>query len=97
MLVVRDASGPTITIDAVARVEDGQITTSASAPTQVTLNGKYTRIKSIQVTAEGASAAMALYDNVFLSPTADNTFDLYAFDDAGNQIAAPVSWTFKGV
>lgn len=97
MLVVRNSTTPAVVIDAVSRTEDGTVTTSATNPVTVTLTGLYTRVKSIQVTPTGATAQMALYDNVQLSQVNPNTFDVYAFDDTGNQIETQVSYTFKGV
>jgi hypothetical protein len=105
VLVVRNSSTPELVIDAVVRSEDGLITTSASGPATVTLQNKYLRLNSIQLTPKNSGTgsptvinpAFALYDNVQLSATLTNTFDVYAFDENGNQIAVDVSYTFKGV
>lgn len=105
MLVTRSSTSPALVIDAVVRTEDGTVTTSASAPVTVTLQNKYTRYKSIQAGVKNNSTgspttidpAFAIYDNVVLSPTGTNSFDLYAFDENGIQVAREVSYTFKGV
>lgn len=105
MLVVRDSTGPALVIDAVVRSEDQVITTSASGPAVVTLQNKYLKLNSIQLTVRNDSTgsptvlnpAFAVYDNVQLSATLTNTFDVYAFDENGVQVAVDVSVTFKGV
>ncbi|MFA5633367.1 MAG: hypothetical protein WC997_17875, partial [Porticoccaceae bacterium] len=82
-------------IDAQAREESGEILTSASGPATVTLDREYSAVQVITLTPQGATAASATYDNVLLgNPT---TFDVYVFNAAGDQVARPVRWLFKGI
>lgn len=82
-------------IDAIAREESGQITTATSGPATVTLDRAYSAAQVITLTAEGATAAYATYDNVSMG--SPSTFDVYTFDAAGAQVARTVRWLFRGV
>lgn len=59
---------PTIKIDVVARSESGQVTTLASGGKLVELGNAYFAAQNIQLTPVGATAAMALFDDVQLTP-----------------------------
>jgi hypothetical protein len=82
----------------VGRSESGTVTTSASGAQTVTLNERYAKAISIQITpATGATARFATYDNVVVGDSVTNTFDAYAFDTAGTKVAVSCAWTFTGV
>lgn len=74
----------------------GTVTTSASAAVTVTLANKYIQAKTIALTPKGTTAKTVTYDNVVLG-AGTNSFDVYAFNAAGAQIAADVSWAFEGI
>jgi Putative phage tail protein len=100
----RVTSGASVRMDAYPREEQGSVLTSATpgTPVTVTLAFKYTYVKAIQLTVGetgvGHTSAYAVYDNIVLHPTNDNTFDIYAFDGAtNNQDDRTVSWVFKGI
>jgi hypothetical protein len=63
----------------------------------VTLAGKYSLYKAIPMAPKGTAAKMALYNNVSLSPSGTNSFDVYAFNDAGAQVSVEVTGIFQGV
>ena len=71
------------------------VTTSASGPTTVTLAGKYV-LGAPLVSLRGSAAGSVRWDNLTLG-TGTNSFDIYAFDAGGSQIAADVAWTFEGI
>lgn len=79
----RDANGGTV------------ITTSASGPTTVTLSGKYV-LGAPLVSLRGSAAGSVRWDNL-VTGAGVNSFDIYAFNAAGAQIAADVAWTFEGI
>lgn len=97
MLVKRDAVGPGVTLDAAYKTEPFTVTTSATLATTVPLLGKYSLKRAIAMSPSASAARGAVYANVTLSPTGANTFDIRAFDDAGNQVALEVSGLFQGV
>lgn len=91
-LHVRD-SQVVLRLDAVAREESGEITSSASGPVTVTLSRNYSAVQEITLTPQGSTALIATFDNVQLP----DEFDVYVFDVGGSQVAAPCRWKFKGV
>lgn len=97
MLVKMDAVGPGVTLDVAYKSETFTVTTSATLPVTVTLQGKYSLYRAIPMACKGTTAKMADYNNVSLSPTGSNTFDVYAFNDAGAQVAVEVTGVFQGV
>lgn len=88
---------PTARIDVVPRRETGTVTTSASAAVTVTLGSKYAAANSIQLTPTGTAARTAIYDNVVVSTTGTNSFDVYLFNSSGTKISGDVSWLFLGI
>lgn len=94
---VAEGVSAAVTVAARRDPNAGIVTTSASGPTTVTLAGEYVRAKSILVSPEGTAARMVTWDNVVLGIGASNSFDIYAFNDAGVQVAADVSWSFEGI
>ena len=71
----------------------GPITSSASGPTTVTLQGKYSTAQDINISIIGTESADWTYDNLDLSA---GTFDIYIFDKNGNQVARQFTWHFRG-
>jgi len=71
------------------------VTTSASGPTTVTLSGKYV-LGAPLVSLRGNAAGSVRWDNL-VTGAGTNSFDIYAFNAAGAQIAADVAWTFEGI
>jgi hypothetical protein len=89
---------PTIRVSAVPKTEEHTITTSASGPVTLTLDNHY--IASVgepvpRVTSSTLTHAQC--NNVQVSPTAPNTVDVYAWDNAGNLVVANVGVTFNGI
>lgn len=97
LLVAMDSVGPAVTLDVAYKSETFTVTTSATLPVSVTLAGKYSLYKAIPMSPKGTTAKMAVYNNVVLSPTGANSFDVYAFNDAGAQVAVEVTGTFQGI
>lgn len=94
-MLVRDL--PTARLDVVPREETGVITTSSSGASTVSLAGLYAAARSIQLTPKGTVSRQAVYDNVVLSLSSANSFDVYLFNSAGTQIAGDVSYVFQGI
>jgi hypothetical protein len=89
---------PGITIAAVGRKESGGPTTSsASAATVITLTGKYVKAIRITVTPRGTTAREVTVNNVILSTSGTNSFEVYLFDANGTQVASDFTWDFEGV
>ena len=86
-----------VRVDAVPREEVGQIVTVASGVSRVNLANRYVKAKTIQLTPVGSVPRTACYDNVVMTPTAANSFDVYLFNAAGAQVAGPVDFKFEGV
>lgn len=97
MQVKQDPIGPAVTLDVAYKSETFTVTTSATLPVSVTLTGKYSLYKAIPMSPKGTTAKMAVYNNVVLSPTGANSFDVYAFNDAGAQVSVEVTGTFQGI
>lgn len=88
---------PVISLAAVTRKESGgPVTSSAGAATTVSLAGKYAKAVRITVTPNGTTARMPTVDNVVLSLSGANSFDVYLFDAAGTQVASSFRWDFEG-
>ena len=79
------------------RTENGVITTNAAGRSVVTLGYKYAAAKTIQLTPKGTASRSAVYDNIILSQSGANTFDVYLFNSAFAQISGEVAWVFQGV
>lgn len=84
-----------ISVIAVPREENGQATSSAALPVTITTNNEYSAVQAIQITPIGTTALSAVVDAISVGASA--TFDVYIFDDAGNQVANDFLWNFKGV
>lgn len=84
-----------IRLDAIPREEVGTGTSSATLATTITLGNEYVAVKKITITPEGATARMAVFDNIVLG--SPSTFDVYVFDAAGAQIASDFYYAFQGV
>lgn len=97
LLIKKDVIGPAVTLDVAYKSESFTVTTSATLPVTVSLVGKYSLYKAIPMSPKGTAAKMAVYNNVVLSPSGANSFDVYAFNDAGVQVAVEVTGVFEGV
>lgn len=88
---------PVIGLAALTRSESGgPVTSSATTFSRITLANKYVRATRITVTPRGTSARIATIDNIQLSQSSTNTFDVYVFDAAGVQVASDYDWSFEG-
>lgn len=88
---------PTIGITTLTRKEaGGPVTSSASTYSRVTLAGQYFKATRITVTPRGTAARIATVDNVVMSTSGTNSFDVYIFDAAGTQVASDYDWSFEG-
>jgi hypothetical protein len=90
-------SGQYVRLNAVPREEVGTGTSSASAAVTVSLTGKYSAAKKLTITPEGNTARIGLYDNIVLSPTGTNSFDVHVFDAAGARMASTFRYAFQGL
>lgn len=93
---MRVRSGVSIALAVTPRRESGTVTTSASGATTVSLAGKYLAKNAIVLAPQGTVPRNAAWDNVILSQSGANSFDVYCFQ-SGVQIAASVGWTFEGI
>lgn len=84
-----------IKLDAVPRTEVGTGVSSASGPVTVTLVNPYVACKKLTITAEGATARSATYDNIV--PGTPTTFNVYVFSDAGVKIVSNFRYEWEGV
>lgn len=88
---------PVITLAAVTRKESGgPVTSSAGAATTISLSGKYAKAVRITITPLGTAARIATLNNVVLSTSGANSFDVYLFDAAGTQVASSFNWDHEG-
>lgn len=90
---------PVIGLAAITRSESGgPVTSSSSGPTTITLSGKYAKSSRITVTPRGTVALTYTVDNISLSLTGSNTFDVYLFNSSGAQVGSPnaFDWSFEG-
>ena len=93
-MLVKD-SQVVLRLAAVPRKESGEAVTSATDPVTVTLDLAYSAVQDLSLAAQGTEALSAVYDNIQLgNPT---TFDLYCFDNSGNQVSRTVRWRFEGI
>ena len=90
-------SGPSARVDAYPREENGTIAATAGAAATVTFDNKYASAKSVQLTAKGSTSRQAIFDNVVLSTSGTNSFDVWLFNQAGTSISGDVSWLFQGI
>jgi len=89
---------PELSVAAVTRKESaGPVTSSAGAATTISLTGKYFKVVRITITPLGTVARMSTIDNIVLSLSGANSFDVYLFDQAGTQVASDFNWDFEGV
>jgi hypothetical protein len=89
-------------VTVVPKKEMGVLTSTNATPgvaTTVSLGGKYAKYTSVQLTAKNTSGNkyFCIYDNVVLSLTGANSFDVFVFDHAGTQVNSALSWTFEGL
>ena len=94
--------GQRVAANAVTRSEYGNASVASTGTPgyRVQLTGQYFTRRYIQLTPVGTAAAfaVAVADNVQLnSGTGTNSFDIYAFDAAGNRIASTVDYVFQGI
>lgn len=84
-----------VRVDAIPKTEEGTATSSTTTYTRITLDAVYAAVKGLpQITVSGTTPALAVVDNIVTgSPT---TFDVYVFDLAGDQIARPFGYLWKG-
>jgi len=96
--VIRSQQDWTVAIVAVLLTEQGTVTVGGTGKATVTLANKYAAWVAIQVTPQGntASQITGVYDNVQISATLPNTFDVYLFK-ANAATAGTASWSFRGV
>lgn len=89
---------PTMSLAAVTRKESSAspVTSLASGAKTINLVGRYVKAVRITITPRGTGARMPTVDNVVLSLVATNSFDVYLFDAAGNQVASDFTWDFEG-
>ena len=90
-------SGSWARVDAYPREENGTIAATAGVAATVTLDNKYASAKSVQLTAKGSTSRQAIFDNVVLSTSGTNSFDVWLFNQAGTSISGDVSWLFQGI
>lgn len=89
---------PELSLAAVSRKESaGPVTSSAGAATTISLTGKYFKVVRITITPRGTVARMSTINNIVLSLSGANSFDVYLFDQAGTQVASDFNWDFEGV
>lgn len=89
---------PSISLAAQTRDESGgPVTSNAGSAKTITLAGKYFKAARITITPRGTVARSSTLDNVALSLSGANTFDVYLFDQAGTQVASDFDWSFEGV
>lgn len=89
---------PTIGITTLTRKESGgPVTSSASTYSRVTLAGQYFKATRITLTPRGTAARIATVDNIVMSTSGTNSFDVYIFDAAGTQVASDYDWSFEGI
>lgn len=86
-----------MSLASLARAESGTETSLSSGAKTITLANKYTQAARVNVTAVGTTAKISTIDNVVLSATGTNTFDVYVFDSSGVQVASDFYWTFEGL
>jgi hypothetical protein len=86
-----------LAVNVTPRREFGILSTVSSGPVTVNLANRYFLAKSIQVTGQGTTVVNPVYDNVVVGTGVANSFDIYAFNQAGTQMAASCSWIFEGV
>jgi hypothetical protein len=96
--VIKSQQDWTVAIVAVLLTEQGTVTVFPSGKATVTLANKYAAWVAIQVTPQGnaSSQLTGVYDNVQISATLPNTFDVYLFK-GGVASAGTASWSFRGV
>ena len=82
-------------ITAVTRRETGTITTSATLAATVTLSRNYAAAVLVTLTPM-MPAQSASVDNIQITGETDS-FDVYAFNSSGAQVAASVMWVFEGI
>jgi hypothetical protein len=90
---------PSIRVDAYGKKESsgGTVTSASSGPTTVNLANHYAKVLRIVVAPTGTSATIWTVDNIVLSVSSPNSFDVYLFDAAGSQVARDFYWEFEGI
>ncbi len=88
---------PTVRVQAAPKTEVKTVTTSASGPVTLTLDKHYIAYVSINTQSVGATQASHSWDNAQLSPTAPNTVQIRAWNQAGAFVATQVQVTFNGI
>lgn len=88
---------PKMTLIANSRRESNTTTSLASGAKTITLVNKYIKVNRVLVTPIGTTPKTATVDNIILSLTGSNTFDVYIFNDAGTQVASDFYWEFEGI
>lgn len=88
---------PKMSLAAITKKEfGGPVTSSATLPTTISLVNKYVKAVGIRVALQGTTGGEWKYNNVTLSLSGANSFDVHVFDSNGNQVAANFTWEFEG-
>lgn len=81
--------------DVIAREESGLAQSNSSTYTRITLTNEYAAVRSIVLTPQGSAPYTAVFDNLIYGGT--SSFDVYIFDNNGDQVSVDFAWQFKGV
>lgn len=89
---------PTLRVQAVPKTEKHTVTTSASGPVTLTLDHHYiASVGEPQTQAVGSTPIFHSCDNIVVSPTADNTVEVSAWNISGARVATTIGVTFNGI
>lgn len=88
---------PRMALIATSKTEANTTTSLASGASVISLVNKYFKAVRITVTPLGTSSKTATVDNVIVSTSGANSFDVYIFNSSGTQIASDFYWEFEGV
>lgn len=88
---------PKMTLVAVSKSEAGSATSNASGAKTITLAGKYVAVLSVSASPKGTTSKTSTIDNIVLSTTGTNSFDVYIFDSTGAQVASDFFWNFEAI
>ena len=92
-----EISGINVRFDVKLKSDAGVATanSSDSGGTTVYFNTTFVDVHSITLTPQSTTACYALYD--FVDAPYPTSFKILVFDNAGNRVTKPVSWSAKGV
>lgn len=89
--------GSKVSVNILSIKENGSILSSKDGPKTVGLNNVYNKVINITVTPKIIHPVAAMVDNIVISLTETNHFDIFVFDSNNDLVEVDCFWRFEGI